>query len=63
MTPPTCWIHVPQQRLDAPDRALDADGQHPVEDRIVDDLDGVVADQHGVVDHAVDPADAVGRRP
>ena len=51
-----------QQRLHAPDGALDADGEHPVENRIVDRFNGVVADQHGVVDHTVDPADAVGGR-
>ena len=51
---------MPQQRLDPPHGTLDADRQHPVQDGIVDGLDRIVADQHGVIDHPIDPADAGG---
>ncbi len=50
---------MPQQRLHAPDRRLQPDGQHSVEDLLGHLLDRIVTDPHGGVDHPVDP---LGRR-
>ena len=47
-------LHVRQQRLAAPQRALDADAQHLIGDRFGDRRDRLVAQQHGVVDDGVE---------
>ena len=45
-----------KQHLRAPDRALDADAEHPVEHFVGDFLDRFVTQQHRVVDHRIDAA-------